>query len=400
MPHSDAGSHVAVRGSVTATERQLAPDLARGSMLLLIALAYAPTYLVGLEPGAYINPAGGGPLDQVVNFAKLVLLDSRAYPMFAALFGYGMAMLIARQLQAGTPEPDVRRLLRRRALFLLLFGFVHGALVYPGEILGPYGVASLLLGWLLFRREGALLRAAAILAPLFVVTTTLMAVGMSAPVEQGEFDVLAIPDSYAMAVLYNATGYPFAMMMTLLGFPMLVALLLGAWAGRRKVLENPERHRTTLARTAWVGITISVLAGLPVALVDAQIWQPGWPASGLLLAAQILTGVLGGLGYAALFGLLSIRLSRAPGPVTRALAAMGKRSLTFYLLHSALLAVLLSPALFGLGAHLHSFGAALVAVGVWLMGLATAVALERARVRGPADALLRRLVYRRSHSQS
>jgi uncharacterized membrane protein YeiB len=86
-----SGSAGLARGSVSPGERSLAPDLARGFMLLLIAMAYAPVYLFNVEPGVYTHPAGGDLLDKAVHFLSLIFLDSRAYPMFAALFGYGMA---------------------------------------------------------------------------------------------------------------------------------------------------------------------------------------------------------------------------------------------------------------------------------------------------------------------
>jgi hypothetical protein len=54
-----SGSAGLARGSVSPGERSLAPDLARGFMLLLIAMAYAPVYLFNVEPGVYTHPAGG-----------------------------------------------------------------------------------------------------------------------------------------------------------------------------------------------------------------------------------------------------------------------------------------------------------------------------------------------------
>jgi uncharacterized membrane protein YeiB len=71
---------------------------------------------------------------------------------------------------------------------------------------------------------------------------------------------------------------------------------------------------------------------------------------------------------------------------------MGSRSLTFYLLHSVLVAVILHPQLIGVGAHVGPFGAVVVAVGVWVLGLLLASALERAGRPGPLDALMRRMV--------
>ncbi|GMA30014.1 DUF418 domain-containing protein [Litorihabitans aurantiacus] len=114
---------------------------------------------------------------------------------------------------------------------------------------------------------------------------------------------------------------------------------------------------------------------------------------------QTVTGMCAGLGYVALFGLLTVRIQRrgrAPGRVVWALQAVGKRSLSCYLAQSVLVAPLLSAWGLGLGAHLGSAGAAAIAVAVWLVILVGACALERAGRRGPAEVLLRRLSYPRA----
>ena len=56
----------------------------------------------------------------------------------------------------------------------------------------------------------------------------------------------------------------------------------------------------------------------------------GW----VFLATQSLTGLFGGLGYIALFGLIAAALARrgpTVGPLTTAVTAVGKRSLSSYL---------------------------------------------------------------------
>lgn len=85
--------------SINTKERSLAPDIARGFMLLLIAMAYAPTYLFNAAPGVYTSPTGGTWIDETVNFFSVIFLDSRAYPMFAVLFGMGLAIVISRQME-------------------------------------------------------------------------------------------------------------------------------------------------------------------------------------------------------------------------------------------------------------------------------------------------------------
>ena len=71
-----------------APRRLLAPDLSRGAMLLMIAAAYATVY-AGSSFGADVSQL---PLaDRLTTFASALLLDNRAFPLFAILFGYWVA---------------------------------------------------------------------------------------------------------------------------------------------------------------------------------------------------------------------------------------------------------------------------------------------------------------------
>ena len=111
---------------------------------------------------------------------------------------------------------------------------------------------------------------------------------------------------------------------------------------------------------------------------------------------QSASGLLGGLGYVALFGLLGHRMAvrrAAPGPLTVGVTAVGKRSLSCYLAQSVVCAPLLAAWGLGLGGWFGSAQVALFAIGVWLLTLVLAYAQERAGQRGPAEVLLRRLVY-------
>jgi uncharacterized membrane protein YeiB len=56
--------------------------------------------------------------------------------------------------------------------------------------------------------------------------------------------------------------------------------------------------------------------------------------------------------------------------------------------------VILHHDLLGLGERVDSFGALVVAFAVWLVAVALAAWLDRIGRPGPADALMRRLVYR------
>jgi len=98
-------------------ERQLrypAPDVARGAMLALIALANVPFWIAYFpetpQAGHAVLEAMNG-ADQWWYLARTVLVDRRAYPLFSILFGFGMAIMASRTSPAGIPSSD--RLSRR-----------------------------------------------------------------------------------------------------------------------------------------------------------------------------------------------------------------------------------------------------------------------------------------------
>ena len=143
-----------LRGPAKASERALAPDLARGLMLLMIVLANTPWYLYGQTAGvSTVHPADGSALDRFVQLLIMTFIDFRVYPMFAFLFGYGMVQMFSRQVESGVPVKQARRLLRRRNWWLLVFGFVHAGLLWNGDVLGAYGLAGLVMVGIFFKRR-------------------------------------------------------------------------------------------------------------------------------------------------------------------------------------------------------------------------------------------------------
>ncbi|WP_349697410.1 DUF418 domain-containing protein [Actinopolymorpha sp. B17G11] len=353
------------RGGVRPHERALAPDLARGLMLLMIVMSNTGFYLWAAPHGpSGWHPVDGTLADRVAQFLMITMLDLRIYPLFAFLFGYGMMQLFLRQTVAGTSERAAVALLRRRSLLLIVFGFVHAALLMAGDIIGSYGVMSLLLGWLFLRRRDRTLLVWSAIAGLVMVVVTVpriwaLVTGDLAqpgvpPTEpatevyaSGEEDLLAAAGTRLTTWVFVTLGGG------LLSFGGMSLVLLAFWAARRRILEEP----LTLVRDG--------------------------------------TGLAGGLGYIAAIALVAHELSvrrRRPRAVV-AVAAVGSRSLSCYLTHSLIFSPLLAAWGLGLGAVMESATRAGFACCVWLVTVVGAYALERSGRRGPAEWLLRRLLY-------
>lgn len=377
-------------GPLPAGERALAPDLARGVMLALIALANSVVYLYGRPYGVRQHIVEDGLLDRVVSVLDVTLVDGRAYPMFAALFAYGVVQVYRRQQEAGVDDREATGLLRRRSRWLVLFGAVHVVLLFPGDILITYGI----LGFLVVTWRRASDRKLLVSAALWLIVVAVVqgATSMLPPTgTRSYFFSFETADPIAALALR-----PTEWLLTPFGvIGVGSAVLVGTWAARRGVLTDPAAHRGLLVRTAVIGLTAAVVGGLPVASAVGGFWEPTSPLTLWGVSAlHAVTGVTGGLGYAALIALVAIRVRR--GPVVRLLVAGGQYSLSCYLFQSVVFVALLMPYTLGLGATLGTAEVAVVALATWLVSLLLAALLRRAGRRGPAEALLRRLTYRRA----
>lgn len=400
---------VALPPTAISTARSLAPDLARGAMLLLIALANAPWYLWASDTRALsTHPVDPSPLDAVVQSISLIAIDGRTYPMFAFLFGYGIWQLYSRQIAGGVSRREARRVLRRRHWWMLAFGLVHAALLWMGDIVGAYGLAGLVLTWLFLDRKDVTIKVwAIVLTSLLGLGAIFAAIGgifasqlgtmdaetafvlgdSRSSMEQGNYLLSILPRLEVWALITPAQG--------LVGLAVPVAILLAFLAARHRVLENPLGHLRLLRITAIVGLVVGWGTGLFVAAQNLDLLgMPrdfDWAFSG----AQGVSGLMCGVGYVAVFGLIAARIQRrsSPGRVAYALQAVGKRSLSSYLAQSVIMAPVLSAWGFGLGAALTSSTLALFAIATWAVTVVLAVVLERRGKRGPAEWLLRKLAY-------
>jgi uncharacterized protein len=376
-----------VAAPVHAQDRAAAPDLARGAALLGIAVANSVVHLYGRVVGPSARPVEATAADRATDVLAALLVDNRGYPLFAFLLGYGTWQLAARQSRAGVPASRTRAVLVRRGLALLAFGAVHAALLFSGDILGLYGVLALLLAAVTAARDRSLLLGAAVCLLPFTLLGVFDAVVLPGAAHQA-----AAAPGYLASVGARLGDWLASLAATpLLGVGVLAPMLLGLLAARRRLLDEPARHRRLLARVAAGGVATGVAGGVPLALTSTGRWDPATSVDVLVGCVHALSGLAGALGYAALAALASQR----PGPVRRALVACGRRSLSCYLAQSVLLVPLFVPWGLGLGARVGTAAAAGIAVGAWALTVAWAAALERSGRRGPAERALRRLVYGR-----
>ncbi len=282
-----------------------------------------------------------GPGSATLEFLTRFLVDGKFYSMFSFLFGLGFSIQLARC----DGKPDWLRVYARRLRILFLIGAVHAFLLWSGDILWIYALLGFAL--MLFRN----LQARAILAcgvalllapiPFFAVcyltapdynTDNLIPNAIDLPT----WMELIATASYPAAIGLNLEDLLFSIkwrFFTGRFFAVLGLFLLGLWAGRLRILHEPERHRKLLQRVLWVALAVGLTGSFVTALTPSTL--PVLTAQGIYRAATYAFGVHTlALAYIAAFALLWQR-----GGGRRILSSfipIGRMALTNYLTQSIL----------------------------------------------------------------
>ncbi|MGW3342849.1 DUF418 domain-containing protein [Nonomuraea rubra] len=367
--------------TVASSARSLAPDLARGVMLLLIALSHAP---------AFVGDWSTGPpwLDATAKFVKSLLADNQARNLFVFLFGYGLVQLLAAQQARGESWPSIRSLLRRRGWWLIVIGFLNAMVFVPIDIVAVYGLTLLVIAPIVRAGEPVLWWTGG----LTLIPTTLLLAWQSVAAQTDPATIAEIMEpTFAAHLVGSLPTWPAN---TVLSTVMVVpAMAMGILAARRRLLDEPERHLPLLRRITALGLVLALIGRLPSALLAAGTWSAESAAVRWAVAvAHDLTGYAGGIGLAAAIGVVAVRVRG--GRLTTALAALGRRSLTFYLFQGLVWVVLFYPFALGLHDDLGYAATLGIAVAVWVVSIVLADWMRAAGHRGPTEILLRRLVYR------
>ncbi len=122
-------------------ERIATLDILRGISLLGILLVNMYAFYL---PMPYIDLASWftTPSDMVWQQNLDIYVQSSFYPLFAMLFGYGLAM---QWQKAQSREQNFYGTGLRRLVVLFMFGFVHAVLIWWGDILMTYAFCGVFL---------------------------------------------------------------------------------------------------------------------------------------------------------------------------------------------------------------------------------------------------------------
>lgn len=412
-PGGQAATDVAAPAPVNPDERLHLVDALRGFALLgvfVVNVGDFALFPVMAEGTRADLPLGA--MTRVAEIASLVFLRAKFYTIFSFLFGLGFSMMLLRAAGRGAAFPQ---LYRRRLAVLLLLGLAHMTLIWHGDILTVYALVGFLLPLFVRVTDRGLLTWAAVMFAAPAVLRALVVVSggaldPGAPLRAasqwtdrrllGEMDdaaLLALLQSgdWVGLLKHNLAGplFRFSELLSSMRVPrVLGAFLLGMWAGRRRIFEDPGGRRAFVRRVLIWGLPI----GLAASGVQAAMSSPERPLHAPVRIVEDLVSagaVPLALAYVAAFVLLWLR------PVWRRwltlLAPAGRMALTNYLAQSLIGIFVFYGVGLGLGGRVGSAVAATIAAGVFLLQVAaSALWLHRYRY-GPAEWLWRSLTYGR-----
>jgi uncharacterized membrane protein YeiB len=266
IPVDGASVEAAAPMLIVRDERSLAPDIARGLLLMFIAMANITGFHVGYvgeEPRVSV-------LDRIIAGFEEMFVNDHSRPMFAVLFGFGLAMMASRMAAKGVNEREVRRVLRRRSLWLLLFGVLHAAFLWTGDILGPYGVTGLIALRLVNRSNQVLRRWFWVSVPLQTAGTfgvLMLFLRAESDGGQGPERITSYQD-YMIEGLAIQGITDFMSAAFLLFLPLVI---VGFWLFRSGWLTHPEEHLPQLRQVFWRTMVANIVLSIPIVLLSADV---------------------------------------------------------------------------------------------------------------------------------
>lgn len=397
----------AALGPVRAEERLRGLDILRGLAMLGVVVVNMPYY--NTPPFALFARIGQwtAPADRFVELALRFLLQGKIYGMLAFLLGVGIAVQLGRAEAAGVRFTPVYL---RRMLVLLLFGIAHVVLLWFGDVLILFSVLGLLLIPLLRRTPRTILIWAVglLLLPLVMNITFLVLRPPPGPAAANGFEerlaharqvIETARHIYAEGgfgeILRQRIGdYLFFNSFVFMAAPVVLGLLLvGFYAGRRRLLHDLAENRLLLRRLMlWGGVVGVAGNGIYFYMREAVDPTTASKALALLSGAAFTFGTPAlTLCYiaATLWLVHRKQWRRRLAPV----AAVGRMSLSNYLLQSLVCTTLYYGYGFGLFGRVGPLAGLGIALVIYMAELGFSNGWLRRFRFGPAEWLWRSLFY-------
>lgn len=375
-------------------------DGLRGFSLAGIVLANMLIFQYGQFGGSKLQLFGIEEADLAFHSFLFITVVGSFMPIFTFMFGFGMIKL-SDSLRSTDLRPKCH--LARRFLLLFVMGILHSVFLWEGDILAFYGVTGFFLLLFLNRKPKTLLVWAVVLltgAGLLGLPASNPADQLTATSPHMKNYILQSQDvyssgNYAEIKNFRNNADPFGEMeamfvlFALVLAPLMTVpmFLLGMRAAKIGIFDDPRAMIRTYFRRAVflipIGLTLKAYS-----VLAPQLGAVGWPGIGI---GEMLGGSLLALGYINAFALL-YAVSRRPALIDK-FEAVGRLSLTNYLMQSVICTTIFYGYGFGLFGRAGVFVGTVIALAVYGIQLwLSPIYLKKFRC-GPVEQLLRIWTY-------
>lgn len=323
-----------------------------------------------------------------------IYVQSSFYPLFAMLFGYGIAL---QYLKAKERNTKFYSFVSRRIVLLFIFGMLHAYLIWWGDILATYAFCAIFL-LLAIRLNGWILIALGVF-----INCTLHAFYMLVLFGKGSYNDSI--DSFAVDIMnvqssieaYGAGSWldafsqrlndvafqmPPAMWIMSL-FMVMPFMLVGAGLAKFRLIERAKE-----VKILWITLAV-VFTAAGLALKNLAYFGEH------TLLLDYIKVYIGGptlaLGYMAL--IVVICMLPVMRKVLSPIGKMGRMSMSMYLLQSIILSIAIYNFGFGLYGKLNVPLSVALAVTVYVVQVIIAEIWFTKFKQGPVEAFMKKIIY-------
>ncbi|ULG74493.1 DUF418 domain-containing protein [Macrococcus brunensis] len=276
-------------------ERIISIDIIRGisliGILFMNALGFHYANVYNAPEEIYRDQ-----LSQWIYDINVVIIHNSFYPIFAFLFGMGMAIMYRNITQRGqNPSP----ILLRRFIAMMVFGLLHGFLLFYGDILQTYATLAILCIPFLFAKPIVSLIVAIIQFSFTTFTVTMISLlaGSEALPDTSDrlltqainhSDIAGIIKWNAVTFLDYATplsiGKIFADALMIMPF-----ILFGMWCFRTNAFDKLAHYKNATI----ISIIVTAISGIAVKIFAVNgHGELVYVGGTILAAAYVMTLVL------------------------------------------------------------------------------------------------------------
>ncbi|MEB7451934.1 DUF418 domain-containing protein [Lysinibacillus sphaericus] len=367
-------------------------DILRGISLLGILLVNMYAFYL---PMPHIDLASWftTPSDIVWQKNLDIYVQGSFYPLFAMLFGYGLAM---QWQKAQSCEQNFYTLGLRRLSVLFAFGLIHAVLIWWGDILMVYAFCGVFLVLLLRLSPIWLLISAIIMNGLMQVFMLFVLGIMEFNTKVDDYlDIVSVEkaitaygtgnwlDAFMQRLtdlsMQASIGMWFAALFTILPY-----MLIGAAASKWRLVERAKELKWLWLALALAGLIIGItIKSLPIMLTRTYL---------LDYLKVYIGGPILSVGYIAVIVLLCL-LPIVP-KLLSPFGKIGRMSLTMYILQSIIGTCLFYQFGFGWYGKISVETGVFIAFGIIVVQMIIAEIWLSKWKQGPLEALWRKLTYK------